>query len=555
MRGKTLPAWALPAAILGVAVVLRLIGIDYGLPHVFNSDEPHHINVAVSFGRGSLDPGVFKYPTLWMYVLFAAYGLYFLLWSGFGLLHSVGEFGEMFVWAPSAFYLIGRVLAAAFSLWAVVRLYRLGSSFGEKRVGLWAAAFLAASPTLIVSAHAAKPESLMFFFSVFALANALAYVEDGREASLRLCAIFAGLAVSTQYNAAPMAVLVPAAWWGRRIRLGRRGGDPLTLVRASVFIPLAFLLGSPYVLLNGPAFTRDIMDHIGLNALSPPAGTVALLNAAKFGGQAVLGTILLLAGIFHLAGADRARGVVLIVPLAVLLLCIGSAPEGTWERYLLAGYPALALIAAVGVEGVIRRLKKVPLKGAVVQSVVVAGLILPGTIDSLAFDQELLRPDTRTLSTRWIEQSIPQGASILIDQDHASPRLSIVRAQAEEMAERTAAAGHPRERYYRLMASGHPGGGYRVYQVRRDYADLHSGGWHVQWSAEGRSMLDVREGLKAVRRAGIQWVVLTSFGARMDRSPDLERFLREIQEKGRLRMEFREVRGMIVGPRIRIYEI
>ncbi len=555
MRGKALPAWVVPAAILGAAIVLRLIGIDYGLPHVFNSDEPHHVNVAVSFGRGSLDPGVFKYPTLWMYVLFAAYGLYFILWSGFGLLHSVAEFGEMFVWDPGAFYLIGRVLAAGFSIWALVRLYRLGSSIGEKRIGLWAAAFLAVSPTLIVSAHAAKPESLMFFFSVFALAHALAFVEDGREATLLLCAVFAGLAVSTQYNAAPMAVLVPAAWWGRRTRVGRRGPGSLVLARAFVFVPAAFFLASPYVLLNGPAFARDIMDHVGLNALSPPAGWVVLLNAAKFGGQAVLGAIFLTAGALHLARSDRARGVVLIAPLLALLLFIGSAPEGTWERYLLAGYPALALLAAFGVEAVIRRFKKVPLKDVVVQAVVVAGLTLPGAIDSLAFDRELLRPDTRTLSTRWIEQNIPPGASILIDQDHASPRLRLVRAQAEELAERTTAAGHPRERYYRLMASGHPGGGYRVYQVQRDYADLHSGGWHARWSAQGRSMLDVRGGLYAVRRAGIEWVVLTSFGAQVVRSPSLERFLRETQEEGRLRKEFREVRGVIVGPRIRIYEI
>ncbi|MFH2202545.1 MAG: glycosyltransferase family 39 protein [Elusimicrobiota bacterium] len=543
-------------AIAATALFLRWTGIDYGLPQVFNSDEPHHVSVAVSFGRGSLDPGVFKYPTLWMYVLFAAYGVYFLLWSGLGLLHSAREFGELFVRDPAGFYLLARALAAALSLAAVYAVYRAG----EKRIGLWAGALLAVSPTLIVSAHAAKPESLMLLWSALAFGCALRYLTGGRERMLWLCGAGVGLAVSTQYNAAPLAALVPAAWWARRIAGGKSARRPgakewAELARAAAWIPAAFLLGSPYVLLNWSAFYRDALDHMMLNALGRPAGGIVLYNAARFAGQAAVGAVLLLAGAWHLARHDRPRAVVLLVPTACVLLGIGLAPEGYWERYLLAAYPALALIAAYGVEAAAARVKRIPLDDRAVRAVVAAGLMLPGALQSHAHNRALLLPDTRTLSTQWVEHHIPPGASVLIDQDHASPRLGYSRAQAEELLETTRAAGHPRAAYYRLMVSGHPGGGYRVQQILRDYADLHSGGWHTSWSAQGRSMIDVRPGLQAARAAGVEYVVLTSFGARLDRSPELVSFLRETELRGTLLKEFRGIPGVTSGPRIRIYRI
>src|SRR5690348_3436894 len=88
-----------------LAMLLRLAGIFWGLPATFNGDEPHIVNLAVSFGSGSLRPYAFKYPTLWPYLLFLCYGIYFLIWSGFGHLKSVAEFAGLYAWHPTGFYL------------------------------------------------------------------------------------------------------------------------------------------------------------------------------------------------------------------------------------------------------------------------------------------------------------------------------------------------------------------------------------------------------------------------------------------------------------------
>src|ERR1035437_778795 len=118
-------------ALLGLAALPRLIGIGYGLPHVYNADEPHVINMAVSLA-GSLRPYSFKYPTLWPTVLAGFYGVWFVLRSGFGLLRGATDFAAKYAFSPGGFYLIGRLLATACQIAAVAGLASLERREGAK---------------------------------------------------------------------------------------------------------------------------------------------------------------------------------------------------------------------------------------------------------------------------------------------------------------------------------------------------------------------------------------------------------------------------------------
>lgn len=572
----------LAAAVALVALFLRFAGIGYGLPLVFNSDEPFHVNVAVSFGRGSLNPGMFKYPTLWMYTLFGAYGGYFLLWSGFGFLHGVREFGELYVWHPGGFYFIARVLAALFSLAGLCIVYRCGNLVGEewavlqrdgrrlggadggleRRVGLWAAALLAVSPALIVSAHASKPESQMFFFSALALFFALRYAGGGGRRDLLISGLWVGLAVSTQYTAAPGVSLLPAAWWARHMGKGRRSvarKDWATLIKAAAAAGGGFVLGSPFVLLDWPTFWRDISDQMTVQRMGAPVGLVPLRNAFEFAGLWIVGGFFLCVGAAHLMVRDRRMACMLLAPVAAQIVFLGLSPEGSWQRYMMCSYPALALAAALGVETTAftlwgRSWRPTPLGRTRAQSGILVLLMLPGAVESWSFNRNVLLRDTRTLATEWAARSIPPGSRVLIDQEHASPRIVKSREQVAELLDRTREAGHPRWRYYDFMLSGHPGGGHEVYQVFRPPDDLHSGEWHVDWSAQGRSVLDVRAGYSAVLKAGIDVVILSSVGATPEGSPRLRKFLLETFKRGRLIKEFRPVRGAVTGPVIKIFD-
>ena len=57
-------------AILGLAALLRLVGIGYGLPlAVLNPDEASIVPRAWRMGQGHLDPGWYDYPSLLMGLL------------------------------------------------------------------------------------------------------------------------------------------------------------------------------------------------------------------------------------------------------------------------------------------------------------------------------------------------------------------------------------------------------------------------------------------------------------------------------------------------------
>lgn len=536
------------ALIIGIGAVLRIVGIGYGLPATYNADEPHIINVAVSFGAGTLNPHHFKYPTLYMYLLFAAYGVYFLLWSGFGLVHSIGQFGELFVWSPTSFYLLARLISAACSTVALVLVFRAGKALFGERTGLLAAASLAAAPILIESAHAAKPESLMLLLAAVCWYFAARYMTEGGEKKLIQCGFFAGLACSAQYTAAPLAILPLTVWCLRK-------GTHRSIALALSAIIGGFLIGSPFALFDFPEFWRAIQDMRTVPGMV--GGSIAttwlrvVANVIEFSGIWIPGGALFLWGVVELGRRDRRRAWLLLTPIVVFVICLSLSGEGAWQRYLFAAFPGIALVAGRGFDALFpaRREKTWQL------AIGLAVLILPGAWLSAGFDRRLLLPDTRTIAADWIESNIPVGSKILLDQEHASPRLRISKEMVERLLAKTRETGHPRSHVYELMLRSHPGGGYSIYRILRSAADLHTLAGEAAFSSQGQEFIDLRGGLSAARKERIRFVVLTSFGAEQERSPELARFLSETEKDGRLLKEFDPEPGMRAGPRIRVYRI
>ncbi|MFA6092465.1 MAG: glycosyltransferase family 39 protein [Elusimicrobiota bacterium] len=541
-------SWAAVLAIAFLAAVsLRFAGISYGLPAVFNADEPHHVNIAVSFARGSLNPGIFKYPTLWMYVLSCAYGAYFAVWSLLGGGWSPSDFGVLFVWHPGSFYLLARMLSAAFSL-AGVWICACGARrLWGKESGLWAFCLLAVSPTLIESAHAAKPDSIMFCLASAAWFFAVRYFQEGEGRMLAFCGLFAGLAASSQYTAAPLALLPLSAESARFIE--KRDAFRARAAAAS-FAAFAggFFGGSPFILLDAPSFIRDMRDQSGIVSGGFPAGLFVLRNALSFSGHPWVGGILAAVGAAALCLRRRPLAILLLAAPAILLGLIASSHEGRWPRYQLAVFPAYALTAAWAARLFLPQARQIAAWAALL-------LMIPGGLNSWAHDREALLPDTRTAAAAWIEKNIRPGACILLDQEHASPIVRMSEEQVRGLYARTQEQGHPRARYYGLMLKGHPGGGYQVLRILRSSSDLHSGDWHSRWSALGKDSLDVREGLPALRRAGVSVVVLSSAGAGPERAPELRKFFEDLEKNGHLTAVFSPEENRSRGPVLRVYSL
>src|SRR6266404_5286496 len=144
MKATVVRRWHLGilTVILGLALAVRLLGINYGLPYVYNPDEAILVNHAVAFGTGDLNPHFFGYPSLYIYVLFLIYALSYVIGWLTGVFTSTNDFVRLFFNDVTLFYLPGRLIAALSWVMSVGIVYLLGRRAYNIRVGLIAAAFL-----------------------------------------------------------------------------------------------------------------------------------------------------------------------------------------------------------------------------------------------------------------------------------------------------------------------------------------------------------------------------------------------------------------------------
>ena len=164
--------WGALTLILAVALVIRLIGINWGLPYVFYPDEALIVNHAAAFGTGDPNPHFFIYPSLYMYVLFFVYGMSYVLGWLTGVFSSTNDFGGLFFNDATIFYLPGRLIAAFSGVATVALVYIYGRRAYDHRVGLIAALFLTFSIMHVEFSHYVKTHVPAGLFVMAALLNA-----------------------------------------------------------------------------------------------------------------------------------------------------------------------------------------------------------------------------------------------------------------------------------------------------------------------------------------------------------------------------------------------
>jgi 4-amino-4-deoxy-L-arabinose transferase-like glycosyltransferase len=416
-RERRWPWWIALAAVLAVALGLRVWGIRQGLPYAYNADEnAHFVPGAIGlFGHG-MNPHYFVNPPAYTYVLHAV----FAVWFG-------GRAGVSNTYAlhPTEVFVVARVTAAVVGTLAVWLVYVAGAKFADRRVGLLAAALLAVAFLPVFYAHLALNDVPTLAPIALSLWGTAGVLRDGRMRWYALAGVGLGLACATKYTGGVVLVPLLAAVFvqlsargaGSRARATAFGG----LVLAGVFALGAFVVANPFSVLDFAAF-RDGLNHqasaaedeLGKLGLTQRSGHLYYVWTFMWG----LGVVPFAAGILGALAAiarDRRLAIVL-VPAPILYVLFMGTQERYFGRWLMPVFPIVCILAAWAiVRGAEVLSRRAPALRPALYALGAVLLLGQGVVYSLHDGLVLSRPDTRNLARAWMAANVPPKTKIVVE--------------------------------------------------------------------------------------------------------------------------------------------
>jgi 4-amino-4-deoxy-L-arabinose transferase-like glycosyltransferase len=408
---------------LAVAAILRVWGINFGLPNVLaHPDESRVAHTAVGFLSGALHPGFFNYPTLFMYVTGALDAVYCVSRVAVGSFPSLEACAASWPtdWEP--FFLIPRVLSAAAGVATVAILFVLLRRLVDEAAGVAGAMLLAVSFLHARDSHFGVTDISMTFLLVASVALLLR-AHDGRALhGFARAGLVGGLAASTKYNAALLVIPAMISTVAALV-----AGDRGALMRLPVFgaaMAAGFVAGTPYAVLDPMRFWTDASaeaTHLGAgHGISLGRGWVYHATTTLRHGV----TLPVLAGaVGGLVFIFRARpwraAIVFAFPVAYYV--VAGRGQTVFARYMVPMVPFTCAAAGILIGAAARRIR---LGAAGEGQTVIAAVALALAVGGLSlwkivqFDRVINRTDSRVLAAEWLLQRGRAGESVYLSGSH-----------------------------------------------------------------------------------------------------------------------------------------
>lgn len=527
-----------------LALVLRVIGLQYGLPAVYNPDEVAIMARSLSFAKGTLNPHNFLYPTLYFYLLFAWVGAYLAGVWVMGGVSSVTALQQLYFTDPTGIYTAGRALGAVAGALCVPATFRLARRIFDTRVAFAAAAFIAVAPLAVRDSHYIKhdvPATLAVILACAAITRV--WPSAPAPGTVRNDVIVAGaacgVAFSTHYYC--VFLVLPLAWaivqrWRPRRGEGVTGAAPPAsgwaivlrhLVTAGIVAAVIFFALSPFLLVEPTTAWRDIIANrqivvdraVQSGAFAPLQRYADMLLRDSIG---MLVVLLGAGGIGLMLVTQPARAVLLLLfPVAFFSFISNTTPA---SRYLNPVLPFVAVFAAWALVQVADRFRASMTAVAVAAAV----LCINPLLASIRADQFLRTADTRALAERFIEETIPAGATVLVQ-----PYSVVLTPSREGLIQALTRDGHRLEEAsakFRLQLSvdHYPAPSYRLLYLGRGGLDADK--IYVDPAELGRG-----SSLEPLRRLGVTYVVLKRYNTG---DPEMTDLVAELARHARLLATF-----------------
>lgn len=402
-------------AVLAVAALLRFWGLGAGIPYAVGVDEPEVVDRVVQMMKsGDFHPHFFDYPGLIFYLHLPIVVLRFIVGAMEARWDSLGDVG------PTDFFLWARATTALLGTATVYLVHAAGLRWGARHA-LLGAGMLAVMPLHVRESHFALTDVPMTFFVALTWVLSLRAHEQARVSAFAMAGVAAGLAMSCKYNAGLVVVLPLVAIW---MTVPTRPSRAVAALATLGGWLAAFLLTSPYALLDLPAFLNAfayLAAHFKPRDPSAESGALIYFKHLRLAFQ--WPAVLLLFGGLGLAlvravkGPGRVRWV-LIALFPLLYFWTITDREQIFARYLLPLVPFACLLVGIAVVSGVGLLRRFDFSRAV-RTAIIVGLtvaaVVPPAVSAVAFNRSRTAPSTQQAAWEWIEANIPRGTIVVLE--------------------------------------------------------------------------------------------------------------------------------------------
>ncbi|MCA1654714.1 MAG: glycosyltransferase family 39 protein [Sphingomonadales bacterium] len=415
------PATVVLGLILVIGLVWRLINIGFGLPAMYDPDEPLFVMKAFKLlNEHTLNPGWFGHPGTTTIYLLAGVDL---LVAGTAL--ASGRFATLAQFAagvyahPGLIFIPSRLAMVMIAVGTIWLTYLIASRLFDTSAGLLAAAFLAFNALHIAWSQVIRTDIHCSLFMLASLLFAIRGAHQGARRDFLVAGLFAGFAMATKWPGGSILIAVAGAAF-HRWQCERRADAflrPLIMAAAAALIGL--FIASPFILLDWRTVIADVGGEVATGHLGHSGHGLVLnlgwyLQTQVAGTMGWLGLALTLAGLLLLLRDAVAR--VTLLPATLVFLALISAQPQIWSRWLTPVLPMLSIAAALATVTAARWITaRSPARFRPALHAIIALVALAPSVAGAAQGTRERANDTRDQASAWARAHIPPGRTIVVE--------------------------------------------------------------------------------------------------------------------------------------------
>lgn len=409
------------AFVLLAALALRLHNIGFGLPSMYDPDEPIFMITALKLlTQQTPNPGWFGHPgttTIYLVALSDA------LVVGFGRLSgsygNLAEFTRAAYADPGLLFIPARVAMALLGVASVWLTYVVGRRIHGPATGLIASGLLATNSLHITWSQVIRTDIHASVFMLVVLVFSIKIVETGKLSDYLLAGIVTGFAIATKWPAVSIIAAILGAFIYRGWTQSSWRDESGKFIAAGIATLVGLFVASPYIFLDWQTVLINISGearpvHLGHTGGGFMSNLASYLRNQVAGTMGWVGLLLALAGVFLCAlRAPASRWTVL--PAAAVFLTLISAQQLIWSRWMLPAMPMICIFAAVAIVALANGIAQ---RFGTASRPILIGAIGLTAIPSVhgAYAQSVERTnDTREQVARWAMANIPPGSTVVLE--------------------------------------------------------------------------------------------------------------------------------------------